>query len=245
MTLTNSQVASIKNILIIDDDKEITKSLKQTLKGRFNIDALAIHHPKEAGATLTLKKFDAILLDLMLPEIDGIEVCRHIRTITNTPIVMITASQEVSERILAFDAGVDDFLVKPFSTLELMARINAIYRRMAQASPELKDKIYQFDRWQFDTRTSLLTTATEEVQLSTADANLLMVFLEHPRRILEREFLLNQTNTSKRDIYDRAIDVRVGLLRKKIEEDTKQPKLIQTHHGRGYVFNANVVKKAT
>ncbi len=118
------------------------------LTGSLEINIIAhsfIHHPKEASATLTQKKFDAILLDLMLPEIDGIEVCRHIRTITNTPIVMITASQEVSERILAFDAGVDDFLVKPFSTLELMARINAIYRRMAQASPELKDKIYQFD----------------------------------------------------------------------------------------------------
>ncbi len=237
-------MALIKTILIIDDDKEITKSLTQTLQSRFNLETFAIHHPKEVNKTLNQKQFDAILLDLMLPETDGIEVCRQIRNITNTPIVMITASQEVSDRILAFDAGVDDFIVKPFSTLELMARINAIYRRMTHASPELKDKIYQFDRWQFDTRTSLLTNEKEEVQLSTADANLLMAFLEHPRRILEREFLLNHTNTSKRDIYDRAIDVRVGLLRKKIEENTKHPKLIQTHHGRGYVFNAHVTKKA-
>ncbi|MCF6776688.1 response regulator transcription factor [Thiotrichales bacterium 19X7-9] len=233
----------IKQILIVDDDVGITESLKETLKARFNIESHILHDGKQVASVIQKYQFDAVLLDLMLPETDGIEVCRYIREITNIPIIMITASQEVTERVLAFDAGVDDFLVKPFSTLELFARIKAIYRRIDQSNSDLKDTIYSFDRWEFDTRTSLLMNENEEIQLSTADANLLVTFLENPKRILSRDFILSYSSNKTRDVYDRSIDVRVRILRQKIEEDTKHPKLILTKHGQGYLFNASVHKK--
>ncbi len=233
----------IQHVLIVDDDIGITESLQSTLKIRFNIDSTALNHTQHVLQTIQRKKFDAVILDLMLPETDGIQLCQQIRQISNIPVIMITASEDVHERLFAFKSGVDDFLVKPFNTHELIARIEAIHRRLRSPEMQLNDLVYAFERWEFDTRDSMLHSSDTEVPLSTADAQLLKTFLEHPNRILSRDFLLDASKHKQRDVYDRSIDVRVGILRKKIEKNPKKPTLLLTQHGQGYILNAPVQKK--
>ena len=238
-------MSMVNKIIIVDDDKEILENLKHIFKQRHNVDAVVLTSGNQVVKHLKAAVYDAVVVDLMLPGIDGHKLCREIRKVSDVPIVMITAIQDVSERLLAFEVGVDDFMVKPFNVNELTARIEAIHKRInAGDSKALKNAVYHFAGWSLNTATFCLTSPDDvEVDLSSADYKLLIAFLEHPNRVLSRDYLVEYTQNRHRDVFDRSIDVRVSLLRKKLQTDTGLP-VIKTVHGQGYMLTVKVDKEA-
>lgn len=241
-------MSSVKKVLLIDDDKEILENLSYVLRSRHHIEADICISGEQALKVLKNKPYDVVIVDLMLPGIDGHKICQKIRQISDVPIIMITALQDVSERLLAFEFGVDDFLVKPFNINELVARLEAIYKRINSNGKEtLTHKLYHFAGWTLNTAKFTLVSASGfEVALSSSDYKLLEAFLEHPNRILSRDYLMEYTHNRSREGLDRSIDVRVSLLRKKLQHNSQSEgaeQLIKTIHSQGYLFTAKVDKE--
>jgi len=183
------------------------------------------------------------VLDLMLPGEDGLTLCRDLRAKSSLPVVMLTAMGEEMDRIIGLEMGADDYLAKPFNPRELLARIKAVLRR-ANLMPEVQDdlpgKLY-FDHWQLDmSRRELIDEQGVSISLSTAEFDLLKVFLERPKRVLSRDQLLDLARGREAQAFDRAIDTLVSRLRRKLELDPKKPELIKTVWGGGYMFSAEV-----
>jgi two-component system OmpR family response regulator len=180
----------------------------------------------------------------MLPGEDGLTLCRELRTRSNVPVVMLTAMGEETDRIVGLEMGADDYVPKPFSPRELLARVRAVLRR-AQSLPEngrpAPEPVVRFESWTFNTaRRELEAADGTVVALSTGEFNLLHVFVRHPGRVLTRDQLLDLTQGREAAPFDRSIDTQVSRLRRKIEEDPKDPKLIKTVWGGGYVFTPTV-----
>lgn len=243
----------IKNILMVDDDKEICKYLAKIFKQTYNIEMTALYSGIGlADYLLTSQvKFDLLILDLMMPDLHGTDVCRQVRDASGIPIIMMTALKDPimapTERTLAFKSGVDHFISKPVNPAELIVRGEAIIRRLQQSgktSPKANQYFYYyFNHWQLDTKNlTLKSPEGVNISISTSDFNLLLLFLDHSGEVLSRDFLVDALKARKRDFYDRSIDVRVSLLRKKIEKNAKNPEVIKTIHNRGYLFSADVSK---
>jgi len=196
---------------------------------------------------LAVARVDLVVLDLMLPGEDGLSLCRKLRAKGNLPILMLTAMGEETDRIVGLEMGADDYLTKPFSARELLARIRAVLRR-ASALPVASGERaagFAFAGWTLDVRRRELKTRDGTLlPLSNGEFDLLLAFVEHPDVVLTREQLLDLARRRGATVFDRAIDVQVGRLRRKIEVDASQPTLIKTVRNGGYLFTADVTALA-
>jgi two-component system OmpR family response regulator len=194
---------------------------------------------------LAEQRFDAIVLDVMLPDDNGLALCKWVRETSRTPVIMLTAQGDPGSRVLGLELGADDYLGKPFEPRELVARIQAVLRRAqpgehgaAQAAPPRE---LHFDGWTFDRLLrQLLSPAGVVVSLSSAEYRLLCAFAEHPGRVLSRDRLIELTRASGVEVNDRSVDLGVSRLRQKLGESSKHTSLIRTLRGEGYLFDAQV-----
>jgi two-component system, OmpR family, response regulator len=238
---------NIEHILVVDDDSEIRDLLGQFLeKHSYRVSKAVDGRGMEQ--VLKRAKVDLIVLDIMLPGKSGMQLCQEIRQYSLVPIVMLTAVTDEIDRILGLEMGADDYIAKPFNPRELLARVKAVLRRTQhESSPVLtikKKSKYCFSRWVMDSVKRNLTFEDGlEIMLSSGEHNLLMAFLERPHQILSRDLLLDITKNREAGPYDRSIDIQISRLRHKIEENPKQPTLIKTVRGGGYLLTADVVKQ--
>ena len=178
-----------------------------------------------------------VILDLMLPGEDGLSLARRLRVDHKLPIVMISARGEELDRIIGLEVGADDYVPKPFSPRELLARVRAVLRRTARATESrLPDRSFEFGPFRFDPEVRLLQKKGKDVDLSRSEFDLLQVFIEHPNRVLSRDAIMDLLDGRERDPFDRSIDVRVTRLRHKIEDEPSRPHYIRTVWGVGYQF---------
>jgi len=229
------------HLLIVDDHREIRELLQRFFE-QHNYRVTAAKDGKEMKHCLARSKIDLIVLDLMLPGEDGLTLCRDLRVSSNIPIVMLTAMGDEMDKIVGLEMGADDYLAKPFNPRELLARIKAVLRRVNTLSAKISevDKYY-FSHWSLDLhKRELMDTSGVLVVLSSAEFDLLRVFIEHPQRVLSRDQLLDLSKERDGGVYDRAIDTLISRLRKKLEVDVKQPELIKTIWGGGYQFTCEV-----
>jgi two-component system OmpR family response regulator len=233
------------HILIIDDDKEITELisdylLKNGFRTTLALNGLAIN------SLLRENNFDLIVLDIMLPGIDGLTLCKTIRQTHDLPIIMLSAANSTSDRVAGLELGADDYISKPFSARELLARIKAQLRRNSGELNSDKKRLsplkqIHFDNWILDREThSLIDTDGIAIPLSQREYDLLLIFLENPQRILSRDQLMDFLYDRYCDAQDRTIDVLIGRLRKKLEVDPRNPHLLITIRGGGYQLKSRI-----
>jgi two-component system, OmpR family, response regulator len=231
------------HLLVVDDDQDIRDLLNRFLsKQGFRVSTAA--DGSELRQVMSDWKIDLVILDLMLPGEDGLSICRDLRTRSQVPVVMLTVIGEEADRIVGLEGGADDYLAKPFNPHELLARIKAVLRRTHTVPPVPANRhgsVLLFDGWRLDVGARRLTSSNEAlVDLSTAEFDLLIAFAEHPQQVLSRDQLLDLAYGKSEVPFDRSIDMQVSRLRHKIEDDPKNPALIQTVRGGGYMFTAKV-----
>ncbi len=232
------------HVLVVDDDAEIRTLLAAYLsKNGFQVSAVA--DGRALWRALEGPHIDLIVLDLMLPGSDGLTLCRELRARrVETPVIMLTARGDETDRIVGLEMGADDYLAKPFSARELMARIKAILKRSRSLPVNLRPdsaRWLRFGGWQLDTQARQLESPEGlVVPLGGAEYKLLRVLLSHPNRVLTRDQLLDLTQGREADPLDRAIDVQVSRLRQRLGDDTREPRLIKTVRGEGYVLSVAV-----
>jgi len=241
-------VAIEPHILIVDDDVEICQLVARFLEPHgFRVTAAGDGHSMREA--LAREPADLIILDLMLPGEDGLALCRELRMTSRVPIIFLTALNSEADRVVGLEIGADDYLSKPFSTRELLARTRAVLRRAAPTSDEApeaapkaaKGRRLLFSGWTLDTgRRQLIAPDGVLVDLSGGEYELLVAFFERPQIVLTRDQLLDITHGRYAGPFDRAIDMQVGRLRRKIEADPKNPGLIKTVRGGGYVLASQV-----
>ncbi|MGB8518369.1 MAG: two-component system response regulator OmpR [Gallionella sp.] len=226
-------------ILIIDDDARLRELLLRYL-GEQGFVVRAIADGSELDKTLSLNHYHLLVLDLMLPDEDGLSILRRLRgTGENVPVILLTAKGDEIDRIVGLEMGADDYLCKPFNPRELVARIHAVLRRKGSqpvGAPDIDEKTSVFGNCELNLATRVLVKAGEAISLTTAEFALLKTFVTHPRHPLSRDKLMELARGRDHDPLDRAIDVQVSRLRKLIETDPAQPRFIQTVWGHGYVF---------
>ncbi len=228
-----SPEAPIK-ILFVEDDERLGKLTARYLEGSGFLVVWATTGP-QAIADATRRQFDVILLDLMLPGRDGVDVCRDLRTRIDVPIIMVTARKDEVDRILGFDAGADDYVTKPFSSRELVSRVRAVVRRArGLVGPQLKP--LQVGDITIDPARMRVTVADREIELTGYEFALLRVLAERAGRVLSREQLLDLAKGNADEAYDRSIDVQISRLRQKLGDDARQPRHLKTIRGSGYVL---------
>ena len=237
--------AAKPHILIVDDDSEIRDLLSQFLQKHDYTVSVAADGPA-MWAALDQESVDLIVLDLMLPGDDGLTLCRQLRHSQNTPIIMLTALGEDTDRIVGLEMGADDYLPKPFNQRELLARIKAVLRRAPSSGDNTSGHqltSLHFEGWRLSvSKRELYRFDNVLVPLTAGEYELLLSFLENPQHVLNRDQLLDLTKGRALMPFDRSIDVQISRLRRKIEKDSKNPTLIKTVRSGGYIFTANVEK---
>ncbi len=234
-------------LLVVDDDLDIRDLLSRYLGEH----GFAVHTAADGGQmreVFAAHRIDLVILDLMLPGEDGTQLCRSLRAESEVPIIMLTARSDNLERIIGLELGADDYITKPFEPRELVARIRAVLRRTrpGETLPELKSDsgCFRFAGWRLDPMARTLHDAGgRQVELSPGEFDLLLNFVQHPREVLDRDRLLDRSGDRDNAPFDRAIDVQVSRLRKKIEGAHPSPMLIQTVRGAGYIFTAKVIRE--
>ena len=231
------------DILLVEDDGEIGELLCAMLER----EGMRAHWARDGQAMdrlLDRMTPDLLLLDLMLPGEDGLSICRRLGTRSRRlPIIMLTAKGEDIDRIVGLEMGADDYLPKPFNPRELVARVRAVLRRGGATAAGGASKGHErlrFDRFVFDLDGRSLHDDEQAIELSAGDFELLKAFVRHPMRVLSRDQLMEWTRARNRDAFDRSIDVAVVRLRRKLERDPMQPRLIKTVRNGGYLFAAEV-----
>ena len=230
------------HILIVDDDRGIRDLLKEFFEKR-GLRASVAADSIETEALLKNASFDLIVLDIMLPGKSGLEMCREIRARQSTPIILLTAVSDTTDRIIGLEMGADDYMPKPFDPHELLARVRAVLRRKDGSAPRppAARNIYRFAGWTMDcTRRRLLGPGDVLVDLTAAEFNLLQTFVQSPQRVLTRDQLIDLSGGDAAAVFDRSIDILVSRLRRKMEDDPKRPQLIQTVRSGGYQFAPEV-----
>lgn len=235
-------MSQIDHILIVDDDPEIRELLATYLtKGGYRVSAAQDGH--RMWRQLEHNRIDLVVLDVMLPGDDGLTLCRMLRGKSSIPIIMLTARGEEMDRILGLEMGADDYLPKPFNPRELQARIKAVLwraRNLQGSRPESGDKI-RFSGWTLDTSARHLVAEDGViVSLSGAEYKLLRIFLDRPRRVLSRDQLMGLLEGRDWTPDERTVDIQISRLRKRLREDAREPQLIKTVRGEGYVLSAKV-----
>lgn len=236
----------VDHILIVDDDREIRELVSSYLK-KNGLRVTVAADGRHMRAFLETDSVDLIVLDVMMPGDDGLVLCRELRAGKHkaTPILMLTARSDETDRIIGLEMGADDYLVKPFAARELLARINAVLRRTRMLPPNLQiteaGQLLKFGDWQLDTSgRHLLDLQGTIVALSGAEYRLLRVFVDHPQRVLNRDQLLNLTQGRDAELFDRSIDLLVSRLRQRLLDDAREPAYIKTVRSEGYVFSMPV-----
>lgn len=231
------------HILVVDDNREILELVSRSLSQN-GYKVSTAENGQIMRKVLADSRIDLILLDLMLPGDDGMTLCRDIRTDSNVPIIMVTAKGDEIDRVLGLEMGADDYIPKPFSTRELLARIKAVLRRTNDvSSPKQAEetKTYRFANWSLDTaKRQLVSSDDVVVPLSTGEFDLLVVLVERPQRVMDRDKLLDLSRGRSSVSFDRSVDTQISRLRRKIEKDSKNPEIIKTVWGGGYVFTPDV-----
>lgn len=220
-------------ILLIEDDIRLAAMIRDYLTDA----GLRVAHAANGTDGLKLQvaePFDAIVLDLMLPDMDGLEICRQVRARSEMPILMLTARGDAMDRIVGLELGADDYLPKPFEPRELLARINAILRR-SRAGASKRD-VLDFGRLEIDRGAREVRLDGEPKPLTSYQYDLLLAMAEHAGRVLTREQLMDLAKGETLEAFDRSIDVHISRIRAAIEDDPKQPKRVITVRGAGYVF---------
>jgi two-component system, OmpR family, response regulator len=232
----------IDHILVVDDDHDIRTGVVDYLR-KNGLRATAAVDGRDMFAQLDTSAFDLIVLDIMMPGDDGLVLCRTLRggKHRTVPILLLTARDDETDRIIGLEMGADDYVVKPFSPRELLARIKAVIRRTRMLPPNLRitetSDILSFGRWRLDTTARhLIDEGDTIVPLSGAEFRLLRVFLDHPQRVLSRDQLLNLTQGRDAELFDRSIDLLVSRLRTRLEDNAKEAAYIKTVRSEGYVF---------
>jgi two-component system OmpR family response regulator len=227
------------HILIVDDHREIRDLLARFLR-KHSMRVTPAAEAAEAKRVLKTSAIDLIVLDIMMPGEDGLAFARHVRETADTPIILLTALTEETDRIIGLELGADDYVTKPFNPRELAARIKAVLRRTHSIPPSREPKLGQklrFGGWTFDADRREIVNGDQVVTpLSHGECLLLTAFLERPNIVLNRDQLLDLTKGRTANLFDRSIDNQVSRLRRKIEDDPKNPRLIQTVWGGGYKF---------
>lgn len=234
---------AVPHLLIVDDDKELCSLLSKFLS-RHGYRVSIAHNGGEMTALLDASRINLIILDLMLPGEDGLVLCRRLRATSTVPIIMLTAMGDEVDRIIGLEMGADDYLAKVANPRELLARVRAVLRRSGSPDASGSDdqkRILEFAGWRLDvTHRQLYSAKNALVPLRAGEFELLLAFAERPQRVLSRDQLLDLSRGRSANAFDRSIDVQVSRLRRKIEPDPKEPTLIKTVRGGGYILAANV-----
>ncbi len=229
--------------LVVDDDAEIRHSLKAYLEG-FGWQVSAAADGQAMRQMLAQTRVDAIVLDLMLPGEDGLTLLRWLGTQADAPpVLMLTARGDTMSRVVGLELGADDYLAKPFEPRELVARLQALVRRSSKGGQVLPEdtRLLRFGRWRFDRMTrQLLNEDDVGIALSSAEFRLLAAFVQRPGRVLSRDQLIELTRAPGVEVNDRSIDLAVSRLRAKLGDTAREPSLIRTVRGEGYLFDAEV-----
>lgn len=242
--MTDEAATSMGRIAIIEDDAGI-RDLVEGLLAREGFKVDAFDHSAPFFTSGLASEVDCLILDLMLPGEDGLSVCRQIRQNDNRlPILIVTAKGDPIDRIVGLELGADDYLAKPFNSRELLARVRSIIRRtrdVGAAAPQTSEEKLSFLGWTLrpDAR-ELLDPTGANVGLTTADFELLHILVAHPQRVLSREFLIDRTRGHIADLVDRVIDVQISRLRRRLGDDPRNPTIIRTVRGDGYLFGPTV-----
>jgi len=237
--------ASAAHILAVDDDPSVRQMVVDYL-GDNEIRVTALASARQIAEVMARDTIDLVVLDLRLPGEDGMEVARKLREeFAGLPIIMLTGRKEEADRVMGLELGADDYLTKPFSPRELLARIRALLRRSRTqetvADGLQKIRAYRFAGWELNVRLRRLTSpGGGKVSLTNTEFNLLAAFLSAPQRVLSRDQLLGRSRLHNDEVYDRSIDTHVVRLRKKIEVPGAKEQLIRTERGAGYVFSVPV-----
>lgn len=237
-------MAATDHILVVDDDREIRRLLGDYLaRNGYRVSTAA--DGAEMRRTLSHSAPDLVVLDIMLPGTDGLELCRELRSQDATPVIMLTARDEDTDRVVGLEMGADDYLAKPFNPRELLARIKSVLRRTRALPPNMRKNRqparFNFAGWSLDTANHELTAPDGVlVSLSGAEYRLLLTFLEHAGSVLNRDQLLDLTRGREASPFDRSIDVQVSRLRQKLRDDAREPRIIRTLRSEGYVLAAEV-----
>jgi DNA-binding response OmpR family regulator len=222
-----------ERILLVEDDARLAEMLCEYLSGAGFRVVLA-----PFGATaierLAESPYDAVILDLMLPDMDGLDVCRQLRAKSDTPLLMLTARGDATDRIVGLELGADDYLPKPFEPRELLARLRAILRRRGAGAST--GRVLRFGRLEIDCAARVLSIDGEQKTITSYQYELLVAFAKNAGRVLSRETLMDLVKGEQLEAFDRSIDVHISRIRAAIEDDPKQPRRIITLRGAGYVF---------
>jgi len=222
-------------VLCIDDDDR----LYQLLASYLGPNGVTLTHAPDGPkglAALSNGVFDAVLLDVMMPRMDGLEVCRRIRQLSGVPVIMLTAKGDEADRVVGLELGADDYVAKPFSPRELLARLRAVLRRSQPASVTNEIVVGQVT---VDVGARKVSVAGEGIELTGLEFDLLMAMVRRPGRVVSRETLLAEAGRGDVTVNDRTVDVHVSHLRRKLGDDPRSPRLIKTVRGVGYVFAAD------
>jgi DNA-binding response OmpR family regulator len=237
------RMTSVPHVLIVDDEPAIRDLIRNYL-GRHGLKISVACDGQEMREQMARHHVDLVLLDLGLPGEDGLALTRHIRSHSNVGVIIVTGSGESVDRIVGLELGADDFVAKPFDLRELLARVRSVLRRTSTApEPEAQPRVpgLRFGGWHLDTQARRLFNAEgTEVEITTGEYDLLCVFAENPNKVLSRDQLLQATRNRDAGPFDRAIDMQITRLRRKIEVDADKPVLIKAVRGAGYVFTAAV-----
>src|SRR5213596_3083273 len=235
--------AALPHVLAVDDDPIIRGVISDYLKQN-ELRVTAVADGRSMQAVLADEVVDLVVLDLKLKAEDGMALARRLRDESEIPIIMLTGRNEEADRVMGLELGADDYLTKPFSPRELLARIRTILRRrraeVRQGKPE-GIRAYRFDGWELNLNTRrLMSPAGQSVPLSNGEFSLLVVLLGAPSRILSRDQLLDLSRLHNDEVYNRSVDVQIMRLRRKIEKDPAEPRYIRTERGAGYLFGVPV-----
>jgi DNA-binding response OmpR family regulator len=232
------------HVLVVDDDPAI-RTLLQDYLGAQGMRVSTVASGREMDERLEQEAIDLVLLDLRLPGEDGLQIARALRERATLPIVLLTGQNEEADRVMGLELGADDYVTKPFSPRELLARLRAVLRRyQVQATLPERDttrRAFRFAGWELNLRTRRLRSpAGEQVELSNGEFSLLVALCGAPQRTLTRDQLLSMSRLHEAEVYDRTIDVQILRLRRKIEADPSHPALIRTQRGAGDLFDTGV-----
>jgi two-component system OmpR family response regulator len=244
--LVSERMTSVPHLLIVDDDEDILSLLTKFFRKHPHTVTVATGGAAMFSA-LEERSIDLVILDLMLRGEDGLSLCRQLRTVSQVPVIMLTAMAEHTDRVVGLEVGADDYLTKPFDQRELLARVKAVLRRTSangtRATPAETRPALCFANWRLDVaRRELRSENNTLVVLSGGEFDLLLAFAEHPQRVLTRDQLLDLSRGAAHAAYDRSIDVQVSRLRYKLEADPKNPALIRTVRNGGYIFLPKVTR---
>lgn len=224
-----------ERILMIDDDNRLAGMVSDYLGGAgFRVTVAGTG--REGEALLKRETFDAVILDLMLPDADGLDLCRKLRATSDVPILMLTARGEPMDKVVGLEIGADDYLAKPFEPRELQARLRAILRRKGGGGGAHPSETLRFGRLEIDKGARVVRVDGEERAITSYQFAILLVLAERAGRVLSRDALMDLLKGEKLEAFDRSVDVHISRIRAAIEDDPKKPRRILTLRGTGYVF---------